>query len=252
MRRALAQCAPITDKPSVDRATRSAVQRTRQGKRAPEFALQEGFDRAVALLVQTIPVAPEVAEWFANENLVPVAKRSWRSFAFNPAVLAVAFAVAVITGIFGYRVHEHMRDFPDAANARKLLTVASSTRSVLLDPVKTDAGALGDFFFMKHQLDHYDVPPKFASFRTLGCRVFDDDEVRRVAQIWVTEKHMQFFLFPAEKNPKDGRVQNFSGWKFVEQEGWTGAVKQENGICFMVAVSGTEGDLAPYLKKAER
>ena len=89
----------------------------------------------------------------------------------------------------------------------------------MLDPVKTEAGALGDLFYMKHRLNHYDVPPEFADFKTLGCRVFDDEEGHRVAQIWVVEKRMQFFLFPAERDPKSGTVRGFSGWRYVEQEG---------------------------------
>ncbi|HEV2095054.1 MAG TPA: hypothetical protein VGQ82_00975 [Chthoniobacterales bacterium] len=249
--RALAQCAPITEKSSIDRATRVAVQRARHGKRAAEFARQETFDRAVATLVQMIPVGPEVAEWFANESLVPVTKRTWRTIASNPAVLAIALAVAVIAGIFAYRVHEHMLDFPGAASARKLLIVASSTRSVLLDPVQTEAGALGDLFFMKHRLEHYDVAPEFVNFKTIGCRVFDDEEVHRVAQIYLLEKRMQLFLFPAENDPKHGIAPDFDNWRYVEQEGWTGAVRQQNGICFMAAIRGTERDLLPYLNKEQ-
>ncbi len=247
----LAQCAPITDKPSLDRATRMAVQRVRRGEFAARFARQEAFDRAVAALVQKIPVGSEIAEWFANESLVPVKKRTWRSVAFNPAVLAIALAICVITGIFAYRVHEHMSDFPGAARARKLLAIAGSTRSVLLDPVKTEAGALGDLFFMKHRLEHYDVAPEFAEFQTVGCRVFDDEEVQRVAQIYLVEKHMQLFLFPAEKDPKTGIAKDFSDWRYVEQEGWSGAVRQENGICFMAAINGDEQDLRPYLVKEQ-
>ena len=170
----------------------------------------------------------------------------------NPAVLSIALALAVIGGVFAYRVHEHLRDFPGADKARRLLSLAASTRSVLLDPLKTDAGALSDLFFMKHRLEHYDIPPEFADFRTLGSRVFDDDEVHGVAQIWVVEKRMQFFLFPAEKNPKDGSVTDFSDWRFVELEGWTGAVQQRNGVCFMAAIRGREKDLAPYLEKKKQ
>src|SRR5919201_468537 len=88
----------------------------------------------------------------------------------------------------------------------KLLTVAGSTRSVMLDPVSAEAATLSDLFFMKHGLEHYDVPDEFADFQTIGCRVFDDDESQRIAQIWVGEKHMQFFLFPAERDTKTGAV----------------------------------------------
>lgn len=243
----LADCAPITEKPSTDRAMRVAVTRIRRGKTAAQFANQQAFDRAIAALVHAIPVAPEIAEWFANESLIPAGKRRWRKILFNPAVLAVALAIGVIAGVFGYRVHERMHDFPGAENARKLLAVASSTRSVMLDPVQTDAAALSDLFFMKHRLEHYDVAPEFADFRTIGCRVFDDDEAHRVAQIWLVEKHMQLFLFPAEKDQKGVTGPDFADWRFVEQEGWTGAVKQRNGICFMAALRGSDKELAPYL-----
>src|SRR5207245_10525334 len=107
---------------------------------------------------------------------------------------------------------------------RKLLTVAGSTRSVTLDPVNADAGTLSDLFFMKHGLEHYDVPDEFADFRTIGCRVFEDDQSQRIAQIWVAEKRMQFFLFPAERNVKTGAVFSIPVWQYVHIEGRIGAV----------------------------
>src|SRR5437762_2977249 len=164
----------------------------------------------------------------------------------NPAVLAVGIAVLVIAGVFIFYFVSRLNDFPGSATARKLLTLASSTRSVLLDPINADAGTLGDLFFMKHNLEHYEVPPEFADFRTLGCRVFDDEEAGRVAQIWVVEKRMQFFLFLAERDPKTGAAKQFSDWRYVEQERWTGAVKEQNGVCFMAAIRGDAKELATY------
>jgi len=248
----LARCAPITEKPGTDRAMRVAIQRARAGKKAAPFALQQAFDGAIAKLVRAIPVDAQVAELFANESLIPLVKQPWKKILLNPVVLAIALAIAVIGGVFAHRVYQRWNDFPGADKARRLLSVASSTRSVMLDPLKTDAGALSDLFFMKHRLEHYDIPPEFADFKTLGSRVFDDDEVRGVAQIWVVEKRMQLFLFPAEKNPKDGSVTDFSDWRFVELEGWTGAVQQRNGVCFMAALRGREKDLAPYLEKKKQ
>jgi hypothetical protein len=231
---------------------RIAIQRARRSKKAAPFAQQQAFDAALAKLVRAIPVDAHVAEWFAKENLVPLVKRRWKKILLNPVVVAIALAIVVISGVFAYRVREHWNDFPGADKARRLLSVASSTRSVILDPIKTDAGALSDLFFMKHRLEHYDIPQEFADFKTLGARVFDDDEVRGVAQIWVVEKRMQFFLFPAEKNPKDGSVTDFTDWRFVELEGWTGVVQQRNGVCFMAAIRGREKDLAPYLAKQKQ
>jgi len=169
----------------------------------------------------------------------------------NPAVLAVGIAVLVIAGVFIFYFVSRLNDFPGSATARKLLTLASSTRSVLLDPINADAGTLGDLFFMKHGLEHYEVPPEFADFRTIGCRVFEDEESRRIAQIWLAEKRMQLFLFPAERNAKTGAVLRFPGWRYIQQEGWTGAVTEHNGVCFMAALRGRENDLAPYLAEKQ-
>ncbi|MEY2518793.1 MAG: hypothetical protein QOF24_552 [Verrucomicrobiota bacterium] len=247
----LLHCAPITEKTGIDRAMRVAIQRARHGKKATAFANQQAFDMAVAKLVHAIPVDAQVAEWFANEKLIPVVRQRWKKILLNPAVLAILLALVVIGGVFAYRVREHLRDFPGADKARRLLTVATSTRSVLLDPLKTDAGALSDLFFMKYRLEHYDVPAEFADFKTLGTRVFDDEEVHRVAQIWVVEKRIQFFLFPAEPD-KEGKINDFSDWRFVELEGWTGAVTQRNGVCFMAAMRGSEDGLKPYLEKKKQ
>lgn len=247
--RMLVLCAPYNEGRITDRGMRAAVFRV---KKADQFNQQQAFDRAVAELVQHAPVPPEVAEWFTKETTVAPSKRTWRTIATNPAIVAVGIALVVIATVFAFRVLERMSDFPGADTARKLLTTASSARSLVLDPVKTDAGALGDLFFMKHRLNHYDVPPEFADLKTLGCRVFDDEEGHQVAQIFVIEKHMQFFLFPAERDPKTGATKDFSGWRYVDQEGWTGVVKQNNGVCFMAALHGREKELTSYLEKAKQ
>src|SRR5207247_9121829 len=132
----------------------------------------------------------------------------------------------------------HLDDCPGSATARKLLGVAASTRTGMLDPVNAEAGTLSDLFFMKYGLEHYDVPAEFADFGTIGCRVFEDDESRRIAQIWVSEKRMQFFLFPAERDTKTGAVLRFPGWRYVHQACWTGAVTDHSRVCVMAAVRG--------------
>jgi hypothetical protein len=228
---------------------RAAVFRARSSS---EFENQQSFDRALATLVRAIPIPPETAEWFSGEDLIFSSKWSWKKTARNPVVLAIGIALAVIAGVFVFHFVGSLNDFPGSGTARKLLSIAGSTRSVVLDPVSADAGTLSDLFFLKHGLEHYDVPAEFADFRTIGCRVFEDDASQRIAQIWVVEKRMQFFLFPAERNVKTGAVLKFQGWRYVHQEGWVGAVTEHNGACFMVALHGREKDLAPYLAKTKQ
>jgi hypothetical protein len=247
--RLLMRCAPFNDERIHDRTMRAAVFRVRK---SDEFANQRGFDRAVADLAQTIPIPAEVTEWLSKATFVAAPRRTWKQTLRNPVVLAIGIAVGVIAGISIFKLVERMNAFPGETTARRLLTVASSAHAIMLDPVKTDAGALGDLFFMKHRLAHYDVPPEFADFRTLGCRVFDDEEGQRVAQIWVVEKRMQFFLFPGERDAKTGAARHFSGWRYVDQDRWTGVVSEHNGVCFMAAVRGGEKDLSPYIGKAKQ
>jgi hypothetical protein len=242
------RCAPFNDERIKDRAMRSVVFRVRK---ADEFAQQRAFDQAIATLAQSIAIPDEVTEWLSKGTFVAPPKRTWRQFLQNPVLIAIGIAVGVILGIFFYKLVERLNEFPGEAMAKHLLIVASSNKPVVLDPVKTQAGALGDFFFMKHRLPHYDVPAEFAELKTLGCRVYDDEEGERVAQVWVTEKRMQFFLFPAERDPKTGAIHHFNGWRYVDQDRWTGVVQETNGVCFMAAIRGTEKDLAPYLSKKE-
>jgi hypothetical protein len=245
--RMLLSCAPISEIRVNGRAMRSALHRARKDE---AFAAQQNFDRAIAALVRASPIPAEIAEWFPEEAFISPPRRAWKKQVRNPAILATAIAVVVIAVVSIFQLVERMRAFPGETTARRLLSVAGSTHSMMLDPVKTDAGALGDLFFMKHRLAHYDVPPEFADLKTLGCRVFDDEEGQRVAQVWVVEKKMQFFMFPAERDAKTGKVKEFSGWRYVDQERWTGVVKQDNGVCFMAALRGSERDLAPYISKS--
>jgi hypothetical protein len=245
--RMLVQCAPISDERVSDRAMRAALHRARKSE---EFAAQRNFDRAIAALVGAIPIPADITEFIPSEALI-APRPTWKKQVRNPAFLATGIAVAVIAAVAVFQLVERMNRFPGEVTARRLLTTASSTHSMMLDPVKTNAGALGDFFFMKHRLAHYDVPSEFADLRTLGCRVFDDEDGQRIAQIWVVEKRMQFFLFPGERDPKSGKAREFSGWRYVDQERWTGVVKEQNGVCFMAALRGGERDLTPYIAKSK-
>jgi hypothetical protein len=57
------------------------------------------------------------------------------------------------------------------------------------------------------------------------------------------------FLFPGRHDSKTGKPEEFEGWRYIEQEGWTGVVQARKGILFMAAVRGPKKDLAPYLAK---
>jgi len=242
----LIHCAPLREEQVDDRALRTAVHHARK---APTFVTQQNFDKAASALVQAIPIPKEIIEWVPTESFIAPPRRIWKKYVQNPVFLATGIAALVIAVILIFQLIDRLTRFPGEPTARRLLTTASSTHSMILDPVKTNAGALGDYFFMKHRLAHYDVPLEFADLKTLGVRVFDDEEGQRIAQVWAVEKKMQFFLFPAVRDPKTGVTRHFNGWRYVDQDRWTGAVKEEGGVCFMAAIRGSEKDLSPYISK---
>jgi hypothetical protein len=53
--------------------------------------------------------------------------------------------------------------------------------------------------------------PRMRDFLTIGCRVFDDEESRRVSRSGVVEKRMQFSV-SSGRDAKTGAVRQFSGW----------------------------------------
>jgi hypothetical protein len=250
--KALARIAPITEKAGTERSMRIAVLRARRkGAMAAEFGEQQAFDQSIATLVRNIPVSEEIAEWFRNEKLIPLKKRGWKKLIRNPAVHTIALALLVIAGVLFYMVMQRVNEFPGAGTARKMLTIASSMRGVTMEPLNASAGSLGDLFFLKYRLEHYDVPPEFAELRANAWRVFDDDEGHRIAQITIPEQRMQLFLFPAARSPKDAKPMEFEGWQYIEHEGWTGAVHSKSGVCFMAVTRGDKTALQAHFTSVQ-
>lgn len=254
-KRALIECAPISDAPPSDRAMRSALEIARTiPETAASLTAQQQFDQALAGLVGRIQIPQKAAQWFVNANLIRREKRSWKKTARHPAILATVLAVLVMTGIGVFFFVERLHEFPGSETAKRLLVFANATRRYQFEPLNTDAINLGDYFFMKSQLEHYDVPMQFADFRARAVRVFDDEDGHRVAQVVLAENGVQFFLYPADKTaghftPKPG---NRPAWDYVEAENWAGAVLERDGVCFMIAMHGTEKELRTYLSDSGR
>lgn len=253
-KRALLECAPISDLPPNDRAMRSAIESARTiPEAAASLTTQQQFDQALAKLVRQIEIPKAAEEWSVNVALIKGVKRSWKKTARNPAILATALGVLVMAGLTIYFVLERLHEFPGSTVAKKMLVVASSTKRAELEPLNTDAINIGDYFFMKFQLEHFDVPMAFADLRATGARVVDDDEGNHVAQVALAESGLQFFIYQADKaETAEAARSRKPGWNFVENEGWTGAVEVRGGVCFMIAMRGSKADLEPYLASRQK
>src|SRR5581483_11664630 len=116
--RMFVNCAPFNDARIDDRAMRAAVS-------------------------EATPIPDEVTEWLSKGTFVAAPRRTWKQMLRNPVVAAIGIAVLVIAGILVFKLVDRLNQFPGEVKARHLLGVAASAKSVLLDPVKTEAGSLG-------------------------------------------------------------------------------------------------------------
>jgi hypothetical protein len=254
-KRALVEVAPINDAPVSDRAMRSALETARTiPEAAAALTAQHQFDVAVAGVVQEIPIPKEAAEWFVNSALIKGdSKRSWKATARHPAILATLLAVLVMTGVGVFLFVEHLNEFPGSETAKRLLAQTSGAQKGQFEAINTDAINLGDYFFMKFQLEHFDVPMQFADLRARGVRVFEDEEGKKVAQVLLAEKGVQFFLYPAEEeDPAPAATPGPLLWRYLDGEGWAGAVAERDGVCFMIAMKGSKEELRNYLADRRR
>ncbi len=161
----------------------------------------------------------------------------------------------MLAGIAIFFFVERLHEFPGSDDCQKdARRTPSTTRQAQFEPLNTDAINLGDYFFMKFQLEHFDVPMRFADFRARGARVFEDEDGHRVAQVLLAESGVQFFLYPGEKtDPRPSRQSqgDRSGGTWRD-EGWAGAVQERDGVCFMIAMHGSEEELRSYLSDRQR
>ena len=64
----------------------------------------------------------------------------------------------------------------------------------------------------------------------------------------LAEKGVQFFLYPVEETPaRRVKARWRPVWRYVEGDGWAGAVQERDGVCFMIAMHGSEEELRSYL-----
>lgn len=231
---------------SPDSRIRKAVQRAQNDSALKEaLARQTDFDRKVLEVLSKVELPASLVP--KEEPEEPAAKCSicWGALVKNPVFLAGLFGALLIVGVVLFFTLRDLGSFPGQEALEQMLQSTESMSGVELEPVQTEAGKLGDWFFLKYQLERYDVPQEFAGWKTVGCRLFKQDG-HSVAQIAVENNNSILFVFKAEEfgvqlPAKDGK------WHILQQEGWTAAVRCEGENCFMLAFMGSREQMEKLL-----
>lgn len=207
---------------------------------------QSGFDAKIFSQLAAVQ-PPERLEQIANAaEQHPL---SLRNCLKNPVFLSGAVGCLLLIGVIVFFTLQNLSRFPGKDAVEEILSSADSMSGAELEPVHTEAGKLGDWFFLKYQSERYGVPSEFASWKAVGCRMFKLGG-HPIAQIAV-EDNLIFFVFraadfgvqlPAQAHP----------WHIFEQEGWAAAVRQDGENCFMMAFVGSRKEMEQLLEKERR
>jgi len=220
-----------------------------------EFQQQTEFDDRMINLVESLPLPEGLLDRMKSLEAEPARRRlDWRAALKQPPVLAGLIGLVVMVGILIYFWMDRMQNFPGREALFRMLSTTQEMSGVELDPLITEAGKVGDWFLLKYGLEDFNVPPEFAAMKTVGSRIFKQDNFP-VAQIAVErdrdlgpfpESGLLFFIFRAD----DFGVKLPSNrWYVFTQEDWVAAVRAEDKTCFMVAVRGTREQMDEFLKQ---
>jgi hypothetical protein len=204
---------------------------------------QMDFDEQIVEAIHSIQppdnLRAKLAELSADPAIVkPRAKLRW----FHPSVLAIALGVLLIIGVGVWIALEGGDDFPGRASVEKLLTVPAGMNGTELEPTNLPAGQLGDAIYMKG-FEGYTLPPELAAVPAAGWRVFRL-QGHQVAQVAIDQHSAIVFVFRAS----DFGIRLDDTWRVIDKELWTGAVKEKDGLCTLVAFRGDKSEMQQFIQ----
>jgi hypothetical protein len=174
----------------------------------------------------------------ATPEARPPARVRW----FQPAVLAVVLGVLLIVGVGVWIMLEGSEDFSGKAAVEKLLAVPAGMNGTELEPIELPAGQLGDKVYMKG-FEGFALPAEFANAPAVGWRVFTL-QGHRVAQLAIDRHSAILFVFRAS----DFGIRIDGTWRVIDKDQWTGAVKEQDGLCTLVAFRGDKAEMQQFIQ----
>jgi len=203
------------------------------------------FDRALSDELFALPLDEEAAARLASASETLRAKRPGRISLRNPATIAVSVGFLLLVAVLVWNFLGRAGTFPD--EGVKIATAGGKAAPAQFEEVQEKTEQLPDWFMLKG-FDDFRIPPGFEKFDAVGVRLFRvEDET--IAQVAVAADHpMYFYSFRAQ--PFGVSVYPEGTWRFAEADQWALAIREETGICFLVAMHGKKTDLQRVMEGA--
>ena len=223
------------DSPKVAKAVQAA-----QGD--PHLTAQIAADRRWHQEIAQMPV-PEA---LALLHLAEPPKMRWSALVFQPAVLAIALALAVVVGVLVYFTKDRMDDFPGKDAVMALVEEEGARAKPEFEEISpTEAGKLGDWFVLQG-FEGYAAPRELQKAKVIGCRVLKREGVP-MAEVVFERQNARMLVFRAA-DWKNGIEK--AGRHIFQQEQWGVAAWNEQENDYVVMVGGEDSDLPGFLQTA--
>ena len=204
---------------------------------------QAAFDSRITDAIHELAPPDGLAERLDAAHAAATAARpDWRATLRQPPLLAAGIGLLVIVGYLAVVGMDQMKSFPGKPALEQIIEDTAGMSGLEMEPVSTEVGKLPDWFAV-YGLENLDVPREFASFKTVGCRVFRAEGDHRVVQIAVEKHHLLLFVLRAA----DFGVKAPARWHVFAQGEWTAAVRGQGETAFMIAFRGTELEMKKFL-----
>ena len=159
----------------------------------------------------------------------------------RPAIAAVGVGFLLTVAVVVWAVLGRAGAFPD--DAVKIATQGMKASQESFEPVETSVGDLGDWFLLKN-FDKFQVPAELDGLKTAGVRIFKYEN-EPIAMV-LTQNRLALFAF--NPIPFGINVMPEKKWLLTEADRTALAIRQENGVCFMVWYRGSKADLDRILR----
>jgi hypothetical protein len=202
-------------------------------------------DRALSDELYSIPLAPEAVAAIEEASESLHARRAGRISLRNPATVAVGLGFLLLVAVLVWNFLGRAGTFPD--DGVKIATTGGKAAPTQFDEIQEPTENLPDWFMLKG-FDDFRVPPGFGKFQALGVRLFRVED-EPIAQVAVAGDFPMFF-YSFRSQPFGISVYPEGSWRVTEAAPWALAIREENGICFLVALRGNKNDLRRIMEKA--
>ena len=228
----------IAPSPAVQKALNVA---TESASLRAEYEAQLEIDKRVQSAINSIRIPEDVfAALGAKVAAIPPRRFNPR----DPAMLAVLIGFLLLITVLTWNFLGRPAAFPSDAIgiAEEVLTFDERP----FEPVNLPAGSLEDWFVLKG-FDVFDVPTPLEKYKAEDAAILKIDN-QPVAVITVPDQNAQFISFNSK--PHEISILPKGSWRFLQLDAENAvALREEDGMCFMVICRGSLEELKRLLAK---